>query len=68
LHKSAGDDYYFLMKKEDIKRSVVQKEKRKLLKVMILLAKVYKKGAKSKEERVAYEELMQDLKISRKKL
>ena len=52
----------------EIKRSVVQKEKRKLLKVMILLAKVYKKGAKSKEERMAYEELMQELKESRKKL
>jgi hypothetical protein len=42
------------MKNAEIKRSVVQKEKRKLLKVMILLAKVYKKGAKGKEERLAY--------------
>jgi hypothetical protein len=45
---------------------VVQKEKRKLLKVMILLAKVYKKGAKSKEGRAACEELMTDLKRLRK--
>ncbi|NJK92459.1 MAG: hypothetical protein HC904_11875 [Blastochloris sp.] len=56
------------MKKDEIRRSVVQKEKRKLLKVMILLAKVYKKGAKSKEERVAYDELMTELKGSRKKV
>ncbi len=56
------------MKHAELKRSVVQKEKRKLLKVMILLAKVYKKGAKSKEERVAYDELMAELKNSRKKL
>ncbi|MDZ4787693.1 MAG: hypothetical protein SH807_02020 [Blastochloris sp.] len=56
------------MKKSEIRRPVVEKEKRKLLKVMILLAKVYKKGAKSKEERVAYDELMDELKSSRKKL
>jgi hypothetical protein len=55
------------VKTAEIKRSVVQKEKRKLLKVMILLAKVYKKGAKSKEERVAYDELMDELKHVRKK-
>jgi hypothetical protein len=54
------------MSKDEIKRSVVQKEKRKLLKVMILLAKVYKKGSKSKEGRAACEELMTDLKRLRK--
>lgn len=56
------------MKKPEVKRTVVQKEKRKLLKVMILLAKVYKKSAKSKEQRIAYTEMLEDLKISRKKI
>lgn len=54
-------------KKEDApKPSEIRKEKKKLLKVLVLLAKVYRKGAKSKAQKLAYVEVESTLKELRK--
>ena len=50
------------MTKHKLDSSLVEKEKKKLLKIMILLAKVYKKGAKNKEQKRAYDEVVDTLK------
>jgi hypothetical protein len=54
-------------KKEDApKPSEIRKEKKKLLKVLVLLAKVYRKGAKGKAQKSAYTEVEATLKELRK--
>lgn len=54
-------------KKEDTpKPSEIRKEKKKLLKVLVLLAKVYRKGAKGKAQKSAYTEVESTLKELRK--
>jgi hypothetical protein len=54
-------------KKEKLDRKAVLKEKRKLLKVLMLMCKVYKKGAKTREERKAYGLVEEDLKKIRQR-
>lgn len=46
--------------------SELRREKRKLLKVLVLLAKVYRKGAKSRAQKDAYEQVGASLKQLRK--
>lgn len=46
--------------------SELRREKRKLLKILVLLAKVYKKGAKSRAEKEAYDQVGASLKQLRK--
>ncbi|MDX6767332.1 MAG: hypothetical protein SFU85_11145 [Candidatus Methylacidiphilales bacterium] len=53
-------------KNDEPKPSEVRREKRKLLKILVLLAKVYKKGAKSKAQKVAYDQVGDLLKRLRK--
>ncbi|MDD5260405.1 MAG: hypothetical protein PHD76_01010 [Methylacidiphilales bacterium] len=55
------------MTKHKLDPFLVEKEKNKLLKIMILLAKVYKKGAKNKEQKRACSQVADDLKALRKK-
>ena len=50
------------MTKNKLDSGLVEKERKKLLKIMILLAKVYKKGAKNKEQKKAYDEVVNALK------
>ncbi len=54
-------------KKDDrINEAEARKETRKLLKVMVLLAKVYRKGAKTQEQKSAYKEIADKLEHWRK--
>lgn len=46
--------------------SELRREKRKLLKILVLLAKVYKKGAKSRAQKEAYDQVGASLKQLRK--
>jgi microcompartment protein CcmK/EutM len=55
-------------KKNEPKPSEVRREKRKLYKILILLTKVYKKGAKSSAQKVAYDQIGNGLKKLRKEV
>jgi hypothetical protein len=56
-------------KKDDTpKPSEIRKEQKKLLKILVLLAKVYRKGAKGKGQKLAYAEVEKNLKDLRKKI
>jgi hypothetical protein len=53
-------------KKNEPKPTEVRREKRKLYKILILLTKVYKKGAKSSAQKAAYDQIGDGLKKLRK--
>lgn len=55
-------------KKGDIpKPSEVRKERKRLLKVLVLMAKVYRKGAKGKAQKLGFAEVEKELKAMRRK-
>lgn len=54
-------------KKKNPPVAEVRREKRKLLKVLVLLSRVYRKGAKSPAQKQAYEAVATSLKKLRKK-
>ena len=56
------------MTHQKIDSILIGKEKKKLLKIMILLAKVYKKSAKNKQQKSACTQVADELKELRRKI